>query len=260
MKVLTDASVEKVEIVDRVEAPAASEVGAWGYIDTQQKSICRVTVKTKRGEEVIEVDKVLSAVGVQPNTDGFENIGIRIERGKVITDEFGRTSLQGYYAVGDITNQGAALAHVASHEALVCVEKIAEQKGKSITQPLNYSNIPSCTYTTPEIASVGLTEKQAREKYSNIKVGKFPYTASGKATAAGAREGFVKVIFDGNTDLMLGCHLAGDHVTEMISEAVIIREKNIKAYDIIHAIHPHPTMSEALMEAVAAAYGEAVHL
>jgi dihydrolipoamide dehydrogenase len=246
VKILVDSSVEKVEIVDKVKT-------------------CRVTVKTKKGEEVVEVDKVLSAVGIQPNTDGFEALGIKIERGKVVVDEFGRTSLQGYYAIGDITDKGAALAHVASHEALVCVEKIAADAGLTGAEvksppPLDYSNIPACTYTTPEIASVGLTERQARERYGNVKTGKFPYTASGKAAAAGARDGFVKVIFDGDTDLMLGCHLIGDHVTEMIAEAVIIREKGIKAHDIIRAVHPHPTMSEALMEAVAVAYGEAVHL
>lgn len=260
MKVLTDTSVEKVEIVNRVEASAADNGNDNG---TQQKPVCRVTVKTKKGEEIIEVDKVLSAVGVQPNTDGFESIGIKIERGKVITDEFGCTSATGYYAIGDITGKGASLAHVASHEALVCVEKIAADAGVAGVANLNildYGNIPACTYTSPEIASVGLTEQQAREKYGNIKTGKFPYTASGKATAAGVREGFVKVIFDGGTDLMLGCHLVGDHVTEMIAEAVLIRQNKIKAHDIIHAVHPHPTMSEALMEAVAVAYGEAVHL
>jgi dihydrolipoamide dehydrogenase len=263
MKVLTDSSVEKVEITDKIIAPDTNEVGGWGYITTEQKSICRVRVKTKKGEEIIEVDKVLSAVGVQPNTDGFESIGIKIERGKVVTDEFGRTSLSGYYAIGDITDKGAALAHVASREALVCVEKIAAEAGITDVanpQPLDYTNVPACTYTAPEIASVGLTEQQAREKYSNVKTGKFPYTASGKATAAGAREGFVKVIFDGDTDLMLGCHLVGGHVTEMIAEAVLARQNKIKAHDIIRSIHPHPTMSEALMEAVAVAYGEAVHL
>jgi dihydrolipoamide dehydrogenase len=233
MKVITDASVERVEIVENG---------------------CRVTVKTKKGEEIIEVDKVLSAVGVEPNTDGFENIGIKIERNKIITDEFGRTSVAGYYAIGDITDKGAALAHVASREALVCIEKIAADAGVAGVAnpyPLDYGNIPACTYTTPEIASVGLTEQQAREKYGNIKTGKYLYTASGKATAAGAREGFVKVIFDGDTDLMLGCHLVGDHVTEMIAEAVLARQNKIKAHDIIRSVHPHPTMSEALMEAVA---------
>ncbi|MDR0763409.1 MAG: dihydrolipoyl dehydrogenase [Bacteroidales bacterium] len=309
IRILTDSSVEVVEKLMCISCVNRPD----GYIDASMmpKPVCQVIVKTKKGEEFIEVDKVLSAVGVQPNTDGFENIGIKTERGKVITDEFGRTSLQGYYAIGDITDKGAALAHVASHEALVCVEKIAAENGMAnvsdvpnvsdiptvskvsdipnvsdvptvsnvpdisgvaeianITgtvgatnpQPLDYTNIPACTYTTPEIASVGLTEQQAREKYSNVKTGKFPYTASGKATAAGAREGFVKVIFDGDTDLMLGCHLVGDHVTEMISEAVLARQNKIKADDIIRAVHPHPTMSEALMEAVSVAYGEAVHL
>lgn len=261
MKVIVDASVEKVEVVDRVTPPAAENVGAWGYISTPQKQICRVTIKTKKGEEIIEVDKVLSAVGVKPNTDGLDNIGITLEKGKVAVDEFYRTSLPCYYAIGDITN-GPALAHVASHEALICVEKIAALTGKTSAEPhpLDYGNIPGCTYTTPEIASVGLTEKAALEKGYELRVGKFPYTASGKATSAGSRDGFVKVIFDAKTDLMLGCHLVGDHVTEMISEALMIRQNNIKAHDIIHAVHPHPTMSEALMEAVAVAYGEAVHV
>ncbi|MDR1973686.1 MAG: dihydrolipoyl dehydrogenase [Bacteroidales bacterium] len=255
MKILVDAGVEKVEIVDRVVVPETSDVGGWGYISTPQKSVCRVTVRTKKGEEIIEVDKVLSAVGVAPNTDNFENIGLDLEKGKVVVDEFYRASLAGYYAIGDIT-AGQALAHVASHEALVCVEKIA---GLSPV-PLDYNNIPACTYTTPEIASVGLTEQQSKAVGYSIKVGKFPFTASGKATVSGSRDGFVKVIFDEATDLMLGCHLVGDHVTEMIAEAVMIREKGIKAHDIIRAVHPHPTMSEALMEAVAVAYGEAVHV
>ncbi|MEG2178058.1 MAG: dihydrolipoyl dehydrogenase, partial [Bacteroidales bacterium] len=166
-----------------------------------------------------------------------------------------QTNVEGVYAIGDIT-PGAALAHVASHEALICVEKMAGQN----PQPLDYSNIPGCTYTSPEVASVGLTEKKALEAGYEIKVGKFPFTASGKATAAGARDGFIKVIFDAKTNQLLACHMIGENVTEMISEALMIRQQHITAEDIIRAVHPHPTLSEAFMEAVAVAYNEAVHL
>ncbi len=236
MKVMVEASVEKVEIVN---------------------DMCQCTVKTKKGEEVIEAEIVLSAVGVATNIEnlGLEETGINNERGKVIVDDYYRTNVEGYYAIGDIVH-GPALAHVASHEALICVEKIAGQN----PHKMDYANIPGCTYTTPEVASVGLTEKKAKDAGMNIKVGKFPFTASGKATAAGNRDGFIKVIFDENTDEMIGCHMIGDNVTEMIAEAVMIRAAKIKAHDIISAVHPHPTMSEALMEAAANAYGEAVHL
>jgi dihydrolipoamide dehydrogenase len=236
MKVMVDSSVE--------------------HVDTTG-DLCKCTIKTKKGEEIVEAEIVLSAVGVSTNIQniGLEETGIEIAGTKIKVDEYYRTNKDGYYAIGDIVS-GPALAHVSSHEALVCVEKIAGLN----PHPVNYNNIPGCTYTTPEIASVGLTEKKAQEAGLEIKVGKFPFTACGKATAAGNRDGFVKVIFDAKTDEMIGCHMIGDNVTEMIAEAVIIREKHIKTHDIISAVHPHPTMSEGLMEAVAAAYGEAVHL
>jgi dihydrolipoamide dehydrogenase len=236
MKVMTDSSVE--------------------HVDTTG-DLCKCTIKTKKGEEVVEAEIVLSAVGITTNIEniGLQETGIEIEGTKIKVDEYYCTNQAGYYAIGDVVH-GPALAHVASHEALVCVEKIAGLN----PHPVNYNNVPGCTYTTPEIASVGLSEKKAQESGYEIKVGKFPFTASGKATAAGNRDGFVKIIFDAKTDELLGCHMIGDNVTEMIAEAVIIREKNIKANEILSAIHPHPTMSEALMEAVAAAYGQAVHL
>jgi dihydrolipoamide dehydrogenase len=236
MKIMVDSSVE--------------------HVDTTG-GLCKCTIKSKKGEEIVEAEIVLSAVGITTNIEniGLEEIGIEIEGTKIKVDEYYRTNQEGYYAIGDVVH-GPALAHVASHEALVCVEKIAGLNPHSV----NYNNVPGCTYTTPEIASVGLSEKKAQESGYEIKVGKFPFTASGKATAAGNRDGFVKVIFDAKTDELLGCHMIGDNVTEMIAEAVIIREKKIKANEILSAIHPHPTMSEALMEAVAAAYGKAVHL
>jgi dihydrolipoamide dehydrogenase len=218
---------------------------------------CKVLVKTKKGEETIECDVVLSAVGVATNLEGIglEDVGIQVDKGKVVVDDFYKTNVEGYYAIGDIVH-GPALAHVASHEALTCIEKIA---GKEV-EPLDYKNIPSCTYTTPEVASVGMTEKAAIEAGYEIKVGKFPFTASGKATAAGHKDGFVKVIFDAKYGEWLGAHLVGDHVTEMIAEVVVARKLETTGHEIIKAIHPHPTMSEALMEAVAAAYGEVIHL
>ena len=236
MKIMVDSSVE--------------------HVDTTG-NLCRCTIKTKKGEEVVEAEIVLSAVGITTNIEhiGLEEVGIEIDGAKIKVDDFYRTNQNGYYAIGDIVS-GPALAHVASREAIVCVEKIAGLNPHVV----NYNNVPGCTYTTPEIASVGLSEKNAQEAGYEIKVGKFPFIASGKATASGNRDGFVKVIFDAKTDEMLGCHMIGDNVTEMIAEAVVIREKNMKAHEILSAIHPHPTMSEALMEAVAAAYGEAVHL
>lgn len=220
-------------------------------------SDCKVTVKTKKGEEVIECDVILSAVGVTTNIEGIglEETGIQTERGKVLTDEFYRTNIPGYYAIGDIV-KGPALAHVASHEGIICVEKIA---GKSV-EPLDYGNIPGCTYTHPEIASVGMTEKAAIEAGYTIKIGKFPFTASGKATASGNREGFVKVIFDAQYGEWLGAHLIGENVTEMIAGIVVARKLETTGKEIIEAVHPHPTLSEAVMEAVAQAYGECVHL
>ena len=225
-------------------------------VDTSGEK-CQVLIKTKKGEETIEADIVLSAVGIQTNIEGIglEEVGITTDRGHVIVDKFMRTKVEGYYAIGDII-PGPALAHTASHEGILCVEKIAGHNPKT----LDYNNNPGCTYTQPEIASVGLTEKAAIDAGYEIKVGRFPFTASGKASAAGHKEGFVKVIFDAKTDLWLGCHMIGDHVTEMIAEAVVARELKATGRDIIEAIHPHPTMSEAVMEAVAAAYGEVIHV
>lgn len=219
--------------------------------------LCKVTVKTKKETVVLEAGVVLSAVGIDTNTEGIglEETGIKCEKGKVIVDEYYRTSADGYYAIGDIV-RGPALAHVASHEGIICVEKIA---GKEV-EPLDYGNIPACTYTTPEIASVGMTEQQARDAGYDIRVGRFPFTASGKATAAGSREGFVKVIFDARYGEWLGAHLIGSNVTEMIAGVVTARKLETTGKEIIGAVHPHPTMSEAIMEAVAQAYGECVHL
>ncbi|MBR4217604.1 MAG: dihydrolipoyl dehydrogenase [Bacteroidales bacterium] len=219
---------------------------------------CKVTVKdSKEKITEIECDIVLSAVGVQTNIEGIglEECNIAVERGKVVVDDFYRTNCDGVYAIGDIVH-GPALAHVASHEALICVEKIAGLNPK----PLNYKNIPGCTYTSPEIASVGMTEKAALEQGREILIGKFPFTASGKATASGNRDGMVKVIFDKNSGEWLGCHLIGENVTEMISGVVIAREKGVTGREVIEAVHPHPTLSEAIMEAAANAYGEAVHI
>jgi len=205
----------------------------------------------------VEADIVLSAVGITTNIEGIglEETGIKTEKGKVVVDDFYRTNVPGYYAIGDIVH-GPALAHTASHEGITCVEKIA---GKDV-QPVDYGNIPACTYTNPEVASVGLTEKAAREAGYDIKVGKFPFTASGKASAAGKKEGFVKVIFDAKYGEWLGCHMIGENVTEMIAEVVVARRLETTGEEIIKSVHPHPTMSEAIMEAVAAAYGEVIHL
>jgi dihydrolipoamide dehydrogenase len=218
---------------------------------------CKVTVKTPKGVEIIEADIVLSAVGVTTNIEGIglEETGVRTDKSKVSVDDFYRTSVPGIYAIGDIV-PGPALAHVASAEAIVCVEKIA---GLDV-HPLDYGNIPACTYTTPEIASCGLTEQAARDAGYEIKVGKFPFTASGKASAAGAKDGFVKLIFDAAYGELLGAHMIGYNVTEMIAGIVVARKLETTAHEIIKAVHPHPTMSEAIMEAAAAAYGEVIHL
>ena len=225
-------------------------------VDTSVKT-CKVTIKTKKGEEVIEADIVLSAVGITTNLEGIglEDVGIKTDKGKVVVDEFYKTNVDGYYAIGDIVH-GPALAHVASHEGITCVEKIA---GLHV-EPIDYNNIPGCTYTSPEIASVGFTEKQAKEAGYEIKVGKFPFSASGKASAAGKKDGFVKVIFDAKYGEWLGCHMIGENVTEMIAEVVAARKLETTGHEIIKTVHPHPTMSEAIMEAVADAYDEVVHL
>jgi dihydrolipoamide dehydrogenase len=225
-------------------------------VDTSGKG-CVATVKTPTGEIKIEADVVLSAVGVSTNLEnlGLEEVGVKNEKGKVIVDAFYKTNVAGVYAIGDITS-GPALAHVASAEGIICVENIAGKK----PEPLNYNNIPGCTYCSPEIASVGYTEEAAKKAGYQIKVGKFPFTASGKAKAAGASDGFVKVIFDAKYGEWLGAHMIGANVTEMIAEVVSARKLETTGHDVIKTVHPHPTMSEAIMEAAAAAYGEVIHL
>ncbi len=225
-------------------------------VDTTGEN-CTINVRTKKGEELIVVNKVLSAVGVVANTEniGLEKCGISVERGKIKVDETYMTNIPGIFAIGDVIAT-PALAHIASAEAICCVESIAGLKPK----PINYHNFPACTYTSPEIASVGLTEQKAREKNIGYKVGKFPFTASGKASAAGKRDGFVKLIVDSKTDKILGAHLIGYNVTEMLSGIIVARNLNATAKDFINSIHPHPTMSEAIMEAAAAVHGEVIHI
>lgn len=225
-------------------------------VDTAGKGVV-VTVKTAKGEEILEADIVLSAVGIKTNIEniGLEEVGIATDRDKVLVNDFYQTNIPGYYAIGDIT-AGPALAHVASAEGILCVEKLAGME----VHPLDYGNIPGCTYSSPEIASVGLTEQQAKDKGLDIKVGKFPFTASGKAVASGTPEGFVKVIFDAKYGEWLGCHMIGAGVTDMIAEAVVARKLETTGHEILKTIHPHPTMSEAVMEAVAAAYDEVIHI
>lgn len=225
-------------------------------IDTSGKGVV-ATIKTAKGEETLEADILLSAVGIKSNIEniGLEDVGIAVGRDKILVNNYYQTNIPGYYAIGDVV-EGQALAHVASAEGILCVEKIAGQN----VEPLDYGNIPGCTYATPEIASVGMTEKQAKEKGYDIKVGKFPFSASGKASASGATEGFVKVIFDAKYGEWLGCHMIGAGVTDMIAEAVLGRKLETTGYEVLKTVHPHPTMSEAVMEAVAAAYGEVIHL
>lgn len=237
MKVLTNSSVEKVDT---------------------SSDILKIDVKNKRGEiENHEAEVVLSAVGIVPNTEniGLEELGVEVEKGRIKVDEYYRTNIEGVYAIGDVINT-AALAHVASAEAICCIEAIAGEKPATI----DYTNIPGCIYTTPEVASVGMTEQKAKEAGYELKVGKFPFTASGKATAAGANDGFVKLIFDAKYGELLGAHLIGANVTEMIAELVMAKKLETTGHEIIKAIHPHPTMSEAVMEAAAAAYGEVIHM
>jgi len=219
--------------------------------------LSKVTIKTEKGTETIEAEIVLSAVGIAPNIEnlGLEEVGVKTEKGRVVVDDFYKTSVDNVYAIGDIV-KGQALAHVASAEGITCVEKI---KGLHV-DPIDYNNIPGCTYCTPEIASVGLTEKAAKDAGYEIKVGKFPFSASGKASAAGAKDGFVKVIFDAKYGEFLGAHLIGTNVTEMIAEVVVARKLETTGHEVLKAVHPHPTMSEAIMEAVADAYGEVIHL
>jgi dihydrolipoamide dehydrogenase len=236
INVMTNASVEKV---------------------TVGKSGCEVEIKTAAGVEKKTVDVVLSAVGIQANIEniGLEELGIKTEKGKIVVDAFYQTNVPGIFAIGDVLDT-QALAHVASAEGITCVEKIANMH----VEPIDYSNIPGCTYCSPEIASVGMTEAEAREKGYELKVGKFPFSASGKASAAGAKDGFVKVIYDAKYGELLGAHMIGMNVTEMIAEMVAAKRLETTGHEILKAIHPHPTMSEAVMEATAAAYGEVIHL
>ncbi|MFY9307940.1 MAG: dihydrolipoyl dehydrogenase [Bacteroidia bacterium] len=236
MTVMTESSVESV--------------------DTKGNN-CKVKIKTKKGEETVECDVVLSAVGIQANLEnvGLEEVGIATDKGKILTNAFYQTNIPGYYAIGDCVG-GQALAHVASAEGIICVEKIAGHSPEA----LDYNNIPGCTYCQPEIASVGYTEAKAKEAGYEIKVGKFPFSASGKASAAGAKDGFVKLIFDAKYGELLGAHMIGANVTEMIAEIVAARKLEITGHELIKTVHPHPTMSEAVMEAAAAAYGEVIHM
>ena len=225
-------------------------------VDTSGKGV-KANVKTTKGKETLDADVVLSAVGIKSNIEnlGLEELGIAVDNDKILVNDFYQTNLPGYYAIGDIT-PGQALAHVASAEGILCVEKIAGHQ----VEPIDYGNIPGCTYCFPEVASVGLTEAQAKEKGYDIKVGKFPFSASGKAQAGGNSEGFVKVIFDAKYGEWLGCHMIGAGVTDMIAEAVLGRKLETTGHEVLKAIHPHPTMSEAIMEAVADAYDEVIHL
>jgi len=236
IKVMTESSVEKV--------------------DTSGKLV-KATIKTKKGEEILEAEIVLSAVGIASNLEniGLEEVGIVTDRNKIMVNDWYQTNIPGYYAIGDVV-PGPALAHVASAEGITCVEKIAGLHVEAI----DYGNIPGCTYATPEIASVGMTEKQAKEAGYELKIGKFPFSASGKASASGAKDGFVKVIFDAKYGEWLGCHMIGAGVTDMIAEAVLGRKLETTGHEVLKTIHPHPTMSEAVMEAVADAYGEVIHL
>lgn len=236
IKIMTNSSVESV--------------------DTSGTGV-KATVKTAKGEEILEADILLSAVGIKSNIEniGLEAVGIATDRDKILVNDFYQTNIPGYYAIGDVV-PGQALAHVASAEGILCVEKIA---GLHV-EALDYGNIPGCTYATPEIASVGYTEKKAIEAGYEIKVGKFPFSASGKAQASGTPDGFVKVIFDARYGEWLGCHMIGAGVTDMIAEAVVARKLETTGYEVLKSVHPHPTMSEAVMEAVAAAYDEVIHL
>lgn len=244
-----EKSFKKVGIDVMVDASVES-------VDTKG-DVCKVNVKTKTGNVTLDAEIVLSAVGIESNISGIglEETGIKTDKGKIVTDKYYATNVPGYYAIGDCV-AGQALAHVASAEGITCVEKI---KGLH-AEPLDYNNIPGCTYCQPEIASVGYTEKKAKEAGYTVKVGKFPFTASGKAKAAGAADGFVKLIFDAKYGELLGAHMIGANVTEMIAEIVAIRKLETTGHELIKTVHPHPTMSEAIMEAAAAAYGEVIHL
>ena len=236
MNIMTNSSVEKVE---------------------KSSKGCEVHVKTKKGMETLNCDVVLSAVGIQPNIEniGLEETGIVVDGGKIVVNDYYETNIPGYYAIGDVV-AGQALAHVASAEGITCVEKIAGQN----PEPIDYNNIPGCTYCSPEIASVGMTEKAAKEAGYELKIGKFPFSASGKASAAGHNDGFIKLIFDAKYGELLGGHMIGANVTEMIAEIVALRKLETTGHELIKTVHPHPTMSEAVMEAAAAAYDEVIHI
>tara|TARA_Y100000813_G_scaffold128657_1_gene92707 strand:+ start:17394 stop:18782 length:1389 start_codon:yes stop_codon:yes gene_type:complete len=236
MNIMTNSSVEKVE---------------------KSSKGCEVHIKTAKGMETISCDVVLSAVGIQPNIEniGLEETGIVVDGGKIVVNEYYETNIPGYYAIGDVV-AGQALAHVASAEGITCVEKIAGQN----PEPIDYNNIPGCTYCSPEIASVGMTEKAAKEAGYELKIGKFPFSASGKASAAGHNDGFIKLVFDAKYGELLGGHMIGANVTEMIAEIVALRKLETTGHELIKTVHPHPTMSEAVMEAAAAAYDEVIHI
>ena len=254
--------LEDEEVSKQIER-SFRKAGIATRVSTTVKSVevvdgmCKVTVEGKKGVEVIEAQTVLAAVGIKSNIEniGLEELGIQVERDKVVVDDYYRTSVEGVYAIGDIVH-GPALAHVASAEALCCVEKLSGLTPAVV----DYQNVPSCVYTSPEVASVGMTEREAVEKGYEVKIGKFPYTASGKATAAGDKDGFVKVVADAKTDDVLGVHLVGLNVTEMIAEPTMVRALGGKVAQIMKTIHPHPTMSEAVMEAAAAVHNEAIHV
>ncbi|MCS6980608.1 MAG: dihydrolipoyl dehydrogenase [Flavobacteriales bacterium] len=254
---LEDEDISKA--VEKAFRKAGIEIFTSATVDKVEEKNGKpvAVIRSDKGHTQVECDVVLSAAGIQPNTEniGLETLGIKMDKDKIATDKYYRTNVPGIYAIGDVTT-GPALAHVASHEGIICVEAIAGLN----PEPLDYNNIPSCIYCMPEVASVGLTEKQAREKGYDLKVGKFPFSASGKANASGHKEGFVKVIFDARYGEWLGCHMVGAGVTEMIAEVVVARKLETTAHEIIKSVHPHPTMSEAIMEATAAAYGEVIHL
>ena len=236
IKILTNASVESVDTTGKM---------------------CKAQVKTKKGNEIIEAEIVLSAVGIEANIEniGLEDVGIVTDQGKILVNDFYQTNMPGYYAIGDVT-PGPALAHVASAEGIICVEKIAGHAPAA----LDYGNIPGCTYCSPEVASVGMTESAAKEAGYEIKIGKFPFSASGKASAAGHKDGFIKLIFDAKYGELLGGHMIGANVTEMIAEIVAVRKLETTGMELVKTVHPHPTMSEAIMEAAAAAYDEVIHM
>ena len=246
-------ALEKIYKKSGITVMTSSEVTK---VDTKGAG-CKVTVKTAKGEEVLDCEVVLSAAGVVSNLEniGLEEVGILVDKGKIQVNDYYQTNMPGYYAIGDVV-PGPALAHVASAEGIICVEKIAGHH----PEPLDYGNIPGCTYCSPEIASVGMTEAKAKAAGYEVRIGKFPFSASGKASAAGAKDGFVKLVFDKKYGEILGAHLIGANVTEMIAEIVAIRKLETTGQELIKTVHPHPTMSEAIMEAAAAAYDEVIHL